>query len=64
MLLRLGLGIGLEQKTPGLGLGLGLETCWTRTRVRYILTRTGLRLETCRLDSDRWDSTGLGKLYR
>ena len=43
-----GLGLGLESFTSGLGLGLGLETC-----------RLGLDS-----DSDRRDSTGLGKLHR
>ena len=43
-----GLGLGLESFTSGLGLGLGLETC-------------GLGLDS---DSDRRDSTGLGKLQR
>ena len=41
-------GLGLESFTSGLGLGLGLETC-------------GLGLDS---DSDRRDSTGLGKLHR
>ena len=43
-----GLGLGLESFTSGLGLGLGLEPC-------------GIGLDS---DSDRGDSTGLGKLHR
>jgi hypothetical protein len=55
------LGLGLESdSSPDLaGLGLGLES---------FTSGLGLGLETCGLgldsDSDRRDSTGLGKLHR
>ena len=54
------LGLGLESdSSPDLpGLGLGLES---------VTSGLGLGLETCGLgldsDSDRRDSTGLGKLH-
>ena len=47
------LGLGLESDSSPDLAGLGLESF-----------TSGLGLETCGLDSDRRDSTGLGKLHR